>query len=419
MSLQGYEDIYHNNHNVFILGAGFSVDAGLPVVNNVIKKMRLAASSSINTNKREIAEGINGVLKWRLFSASAAHRCKIDPNNIEELFSLIDGDRGGNGQWMVKKETMQKAIISTLSFCAKQQSSQDRGTRLFLQPGLESRLNDEYLVDKIEQSDNPLSWILPIYDAIASVFSGSIYSSQCDSQTQKNTIITFNYDTVIEDAFERIGEKFNLGLPGHPFLSLDSDYKSNSSAQGGEVTSIFKLHGSINWRLEQSEPLKLVIRKDLGTLWSQISHKDNYILEPPTWNKGRSAEILQHLWDASLASIRNATRIFIIGYSLPETDMHFKYLMASGLAQNISLESICFVNPAVNDPVEFNALSKRVFRIFREELQMDGTIEFIPSSATSFILAENGSRSLNGGMLPFRLYPELEHSFFSRFDKRR
>lgn len=416
MQPRGYESIYHNNHNVFILGAGFSVDAGLPIVKNFIKQMRLAASSGNNSTNREIIEGINGVLQWRLFSGSAAHRCKIDPNNIEELFSLIDGDQGGNGRSMGKKETMQKAIVSTLSFCAGHNPKEDMKTRLFLQLGNRSKLDKIYLADKKDKSGNHNSWILPVYDAIASVLSGNICPFGIDSQSQRNTIITFNYDTVVEDAFERIGAKFNLGLPDVPNLSVDSDYSCNSSEQDDDVTSIFKLHGSINWKLEHSEPLKLIIRKSVDSLWSQISQLNNYILEPPTWNKGRSAEILQRLWDASLSSIRNATRIFIIGYSLPETDMHFKYLMASGLAQNISLESICFVNPAVRDSAEFDALSERVFRIFREELKTDGTIEFVPNTATSFILAENTSRSLNSGLLPFRLYPDLEHSFFSKVE---
>ena len=177
-----------------------------------------------------------------------------------------------------------------------------------------------------------------------------------------------------------------------------------------------KVHGSINWKLKKGlipsrEPLPLVIKKDIDTLWSQ-SYPENYVyvLEPPTWNKGPYADILQPLWNASLFAIRTATRIFIIGYSLPETDVHFKYLMANGLAQNISLESICFVNPAVNDQTELDALSKRVFRIFREELKTEGIIEFLPDSSTSFILAEDAQR--NSQSLLFRLYPGLTRSLF-------
>ena len=190
MQPRGYENIYHNNHNVFILGAGFSVDAGLPTVKNFIKQMRLAASSDNNSTNREIIEGISSVLRWRLDSGSAAHRCKIDPNNIEELFSLIDGDQGGNGRSMGKKETMQKAIVSTLSFCAGHNPKKDLKTRLSLQSGNGSKLNEKYLADKKDQMGNQTSWILPVYDAIAFVLSGNVCRMGIGSQSQKNTIIT-------------------------------------------------------------------------------------------------------------------------------------------------------------------------------------------------------------------------------------
>lgn len=416
---KGFENIYHNNHNIYILGAGFSVDAGMPIVSNFMKIMRTAASAMNDPAKQADFEAINDVLRWRLLSGSAAHRCKLDPNNIEELFSLIDGDIGANGRSMGKKETMQKAIVSTLSYCAENNPKRNLQTSLnLLMDGITIDMDKDYLSSKSIPIPNPANgssyktWILPIYDAIASILSGKTRPS-LHSPSQRNTIITFNYDTVVEDAFERIGARFNLGLPDVPNLLVESDYNRYTSEQGDNVTNIFKLHGSINWKLEHSDPCKLVINRSVDGLWSQSSAL-NYILEPPTWNKGRSADILQNLWDASLSSIRKATRIFIIGYSLPETDMHFKYLMASGLAQNISLESICFVNPVVKDTAEFDAFSARVFRIFREELKIDGTIEFLSYTASSFILAENTSRYLNKDLLPFRLYPDLEHSFFSK-----
>lgn len=417
---KGFENIYHNNHNIYILGAGFSVDAGMPLVSNFIKIMRTAASAMNDPAKQADFEAINGVLRWRLLSGSAAHRCKLDPNNIEELFSLIDGDIGANGRSMGKKETMQKAIVSTLSYCAENNPKRNLQTRLnLLMDSITADIDQDYLLSKTipiqNQADGSSfkTWVLPIYDAIASILSGKTHPLLHPSN-QRNTIITFNYDTVIEDAFEQIGAKFNLGLSNVPNLLIDSNYSCNTSEKGDDITNIFKLHGSINWKLEYSEePLKLVINRSVDGLWSQSSTL-NYILEPPTWNKGRSADILQNLWDASLSSIRKATRIFVIGYSLPETDMHFKYLMASGLAQNISLESICFVNPVVKDTAEFEAFSARVFRIFREELKIDGTIEFLSYTASDFILAEDTSRHLNRDLLPFRLYPDLEFSFFSK-----
>lgn len=351
-------NVHHNNHNVYILGAGFSVDAGLPVVKDFMQRMRLAYTASSSDTARDI----ESVLTWRLATASAALRCKIDPDNIEELFSLIAGARGQDGQSRDNKKTMQHAIVDTLVFCSSSNPCLKK-TRLLLHKGYKKKISEAYLSDK-RVNDRDDQWDLPIYDAMATVLSGSIYPERSDALPQRNTIITFNYDTVIEDAFERIGVKFNLGLNGAANLGVDSDYESNSWEPDDNTTKILKLHGSVNWKLVGRS---IVIKKKINSMRQDQSGQ--YVLEPPTWDKDRNAEILQPLWNASIDSIRFATRIFIIGYSLPEIDMYFKYLIASGLAQNISLESIVFVNPAVNDPVQFDLLSKRVFRIFREELQ--------------------------------------------------
>jgi len=77
---------YHNDHNVYILGAGFSYEAGYPLVRNFMDKMRECASWQ-KDHGRETKE-IEAVLKFRLEAASAAYRVNFDPDNIEDLFSL-------------------------------------------------------------------------------------------------------------------------------------------------------------------------------------------------------------------------------------------------------------------------------------------------------------------------------------------
>jgi hypothetical protein len=47
-------------------------------------------------------------------------------------------------------------------------------------------------------------------------------------------------------------------------------------------------------------------------------------------------------------ALRLATRVVIIGFSMPRTDMHFKYLLAAGLKENISLRKIVVIDPALS-----------------------------------------------------------------------
>ena len=66
---------------------------------------------------------------------------------------------------------------------------------------------------------------------------------------------------------------------------------------------------------------------------------------PPTWNKTGYGNRLTPVWTAAYQEIKEAARVIIIGYSLPETDSFFKYLLALGLSENDSLQQIIVVNP--------------------------------------------------------------------------
>jgi hypothetical protein len=68
------------------------------------------------------------------------------------------------------------------------------------------------------------------------------------------------------------------------------------------------------------------------------------LLVRPTWRKTFGLK-LGTVWARALSAIEQADRIVIIGYSMPETDLHMKYLLAAGLMRNQRLSLISFVNP--------------------------------------------------------------------------
>jgi hypothetical protein len=78
-----------NDHNVYILGAGFAAEAGFPVIRDFMNRMRDAAAwlEQVGSRDREII-AIKNVLSFRLRAAAAAHRIPLNIENIEELFSL-------------------------------------------------------------------------------------------------------------------------------------------------------------------------------------------------------------------------------------------------------------------------------------------------------------------------------------------
>ena len=54
------------------------------------------------------------------------------------------------------------------------------------------------------------------------------------------------------------------------------------------------------------------------------------LLVPPTWNKGGYRGVLASVWQQAANELSEAQRIFVVGYSLPETDSFFRYLYALG-----------------------------------------------------------------------------------------
>lgn len=102
----------HNDRNVYILGAGFSAEAGLPLIKDFMNRMRDAAAWLAEQGQREReVKAIERVLAFRLRAAAAAYRVPMDIENVEELFSLASASaRQALG------EDMALAIAATLDF---------------------------------------------------------------------------------------------------------------------------------------------------------------------------------------------------------------------------------------------------------------------------------------------------------------
>jgi hypothetical protein len=55
---------------------------------------------------------------------------------------------------------------------------------------------------------------------------------------------------------------------------------------------------------------------------------------------------MQPVWQKAVDALKTATRICVIGYSMPETDAFFKFLLALGLAENDRLYKLVVVDLA-------------------------------------------------------------------------
>jgi hypothetical protein len=355
------KDNLKNDHNVYILGAGFSKDANMPEISDFLIRMRDGCTwLSGKADRFDEINSIGEVLKFRLAAASAAYWITLDLENIEELFSLAAASPDG----AKLNKDIRKAIAATLDFCEATADdcdvpSEGKSVPSKLPSFLKLRPSKKH-----EHSDE-----FPRYAHYVAKLLGKCWMG---NEVGKNTFITFNYDTVLEDALYSLKTDFSYCL-GKQKVNYDSS--ALCSKNNSDVIQVLKLHGSINWARETTSGRDL---KVFGHY--EDARKIGGIPEllPPTWKKILENQ-LANVWDSAVEALKYATRVIIIGFSIPPTDMHFKYLMAAGLQQNVSLRQIYFINPKAEE------LKVQAEKILREKYISSKKISFYPLQLNAFI----------------------------------
>lgn len=180
-------------------------------------------------------------------------------------------------------------------------------------------------------------------------------------------VLTFNYDMAADYAL------FTHGL--------GPDYCLGSQKTGG--IPLLKLHGSINWavcgkcggvfpwhlgnffkgRFYPSRDDVRDVGLDIWSHFSELQHCGTPVqplpfLVPPTWNKTDHHETIQVVWERAAKELTDAENIFVVGYSLPETDGFFRTLYALGTAGGTPLKRFWVFDPDQSGAVQgrFRAL---------------------------------------------------------------
>lgn len=205
--------------------------------------------------------------------------------------------------------------------------------------------------------------------AIAAVFeasltrntsSGSSHSPEvCDYHDRfveevlapRDTIVSFNYDCVLDYALKRHGSGkwcprygygFNLGARGRN-LTGDEHWNPAVPASKEATVHCYKLHGSLHFQvtkaLEERSTIKLKSRP-YATFSGRLSR---FTIIPPEWHKAYDRGFFSKLWAGAAGALRSATNLVVVGYSLPLTDLHANALFRTSSKQK--LRSLVVVNP--------------------------------------------------------------------------
>lgn len=189
-----------NKYRIFIIGAGFSVHAGLPLGAQLFEQVLEVIRNRYGSDNK-LEGDLDSYLSYRF-------RCdgisKNDPVDYEKFMSHLDLEHylglRGSDHW----------------------SEEGNESQLMIRKGIR-----EVIYSKMPKSPTP--------ECI----------DFCQKLSPTDAVLTFNYDTLIEDTLDYLGKPYRL-FPNRLKNIWPMSSEIDSEAEEGEIV-ISKLHGSIDW----------------------------------------------------------------------------------------------------------------------------------------------------------------------------
>jgi hypothetical protein len=151
----------------------------------------------------------------------------------------------------------------------------------------------------------------------------------------KDTVITFNYDLIIEESFS--SAKLWNPVDGYKVKTYgktqgwtkrwleERHYESGAKSK----IRLLKLHGSLNWELYPTgTAIKLKPRPYLVSTRSGKIRFEKILILAPGWKKEINRNPYRQFWRTARLQLEKCGSLIILGYSLPETDLLAQSLLA-------------------------------------------------------------------------------------------
>lgn len=322
---------HRRDRNVYILGAGFSVEASIPLVKDFLQRAQEAYDDPNSPLAKSLYQKYKEVFDFRKEIRRVKDVMNQNLNDIEVLFSLIDMRALKATSGAKTGQAVRHLIASTVSNSMKS----GRKVRVLLTRSLVSKLRGRHFLlqhEFIKENSQPNKLVMIVemefYQVLVGVLIGAF---EPRSRKTEDVIITFNYDLVVETALRAWGYR-----PDYAADNLKAAFK----AEDGKKVTILKLHGSCNWAKSGSD--KKWTRYYRG--YDEVPAEKALVIVPPSWRKDANTGVLASVWRRALVEIEQASRICIIGYSMPDADAYFKYLLTWGLSDNPGMYKVLVVD---------------------------------------------------------------------------
>jgi hypothetical protein len=360
------------NKTVYILGAGFSMDANAPSQERIVEKIfELHNINPLNfnhgcvdefksflTNSLSIPETLHSKVPLEdIFTP--LDRCLIDGMTFRDL-SLKD--------IRAKRDLISYLIATTLDLLLKKP---------------DKRYVNKFAKYLVKESSKRRNRKYSGFDPVS--------------------VISTNWDILLDNSIkEQIDKHYKKAVVDYCcyISSYDKDDKSikpglEMLGMGGFNVKLLKLHGSLNW-LQCPNCHRLYVRFDekIGmrafidpkNCWhcdenfgELESHKliSNSIM--PTFMKDLSNPQYKIIWQNAAIEISEASKIIFIGYSLPQADFEMRQLLSRMVRKDAKVEVVSFGKSDNDENIKMISNRYKVFfgNRFKEPIYWKGAKKYV------------------------------------------
>jgi len=146
----------------------------------------------------------------------------------------------------------------------------------------------------------------------------------------RHTIISFNYDTVLERLGFADGVVVPRQVPGDP--------------NNPTLPKIFKLHGSVDWKRTKTG----TIERCTDEHFAATCTPEELAIAPPGPEKEEITKTFGGYWTAALALLQQAQVVVFMGYRFPPTDARSRQKLLEALHPKAHIHIV--LGPDVNHP---------------------------------------------------------------------
>lgn len=177
----------------------------------------------------------------------------------------------------------------------------------------------------------------------------SFHGALAAALNPKDTILSFNYDCVMDDALRRCAAgnwsaQYGYGFPNPARVRGHEAWSAENPPTGlNRSINLFKMHGSLNWFRFPTTTNGLIRLRQKP--YKQVGDKD-YEIIPPERVKNISGTY-EAIWKRAGTAIRHAQVLAFVGFSFTPTDLHVDSFFRIAIDENVGdLRRVVIANPS-------------------------------------------------------------------------